>query len=179
VSIATTDPNVAREIEPTVAPPVQRLKTVERLASAGIRTGVLLAPILPGLTDCANSLEAAIRAAHDHGAHFVGHSVLHLGHVTRDAFFAFLRGRRPDLVPLYQRLYAGKYASSAYPRAVSELVTDRKSRERVAHRPHICPPAEPEQIALPEDQTDREEGNRPGCSAPGPVRMRGSIEFES
>ncbi|MGQ0570532.1 MAG: radical SAM protein, partial [Armatimonadota bacterium] len=83
VRVATTDTRLAREIEPTVAPPLQRLRTVGRLTSAGIRTGVMLAPILPGLTDHPKHLEAVIRAARHHGAHFVGHNTLHLGDVTR------------------------------------------------------------------------------------------------
>ena len=110
ISVATTDNRLARQIEPTVAPPVQRLRTVERLAAAGIRTGVMLAPILPGLTDQPKHIEAVIRAARYHGAHFIGHNVLHLGDVTKDVFNQFLRDQYPDLLRVYKTLYGKKYA---------------------------------------------------------------------
>src|SRR5262249_37981961 len=63
VSIATLDEALAREIEPTVAPPRQRLRAVSVLASAGIKVNVALAPVLPHLTDAPESLAAVVRAA--------------------------------------------------------------------------------------------------------------------
>ena len=74
VSVATTDAALARKIEPGVAPPCRRLRTLRRLVDSGIRCGVLLAPILPGLTDARDSLRAVVRAARDHGAEFLGSS---------------------------------------------------------------------------------------------------------
>lgn len=148
VSVATTDKDLARQIEPTVAPPAQRLKVVERLVAAGIRTGVLLAPILPELTDHPASLAAVVRAACDHGAHFVGHNVLHLGDVTRDAFFDFLHQHHPELVYRYARLYSGKYAPRTYRQAVSRIVAEQKAQTRIARRACLAPRPEPEQLVL-------------------------------
>jgi DNA repair photolyase len=148
VSIVTTDPRMAREIEPTVALPAQRLRTVQRLSEAGIRAGVILAPILPGLTDDPANLDAVMRAARDHGAHFVSHNVLHLGEVTRDAFFQFLKQRHPALVPRYLRMYRGKYAPDAYRADVSEIVEASKQQHGVQARRHLTPPAEPAQLPL-------------------------------
>src|SRR5579863_10374308 len=68
ISIATLDPELAREIEPTVAPPAQRLRAVGMLAQAGITVNVALAPVLPGLTDTADAIDAVVRAARDAGA---------------------------------------------------------------------------------------------------------------
>jgi DNA repair photolyase len=123
VSIATLDEALAREIEPTVAPPRQRLRAVRALADAGIRVGVAVAPVLPELTDDADSLAAVVRAAAEAGASHVWHSALNLGTITRDAYFAFLAASRPELVDRYQRLFRrGRYAESAYVREVAQRV---------------------------------------------------------
>jgi DNA repair photolyase len=148
VSIATTDPNIAREIEPTVAVPAQRLRAVEVLSSRGIRAGVLLAPILPGITDHPQSLEAVVEAARDHKAHFVWHNVLHLGDVTRESFMRYLGENRPDLLPLYGQMYRGKYAPSAYRAIISRLVAGHRARHQIVEPRYIEPPPEPEQISL-------------------------------
>jgi len=148
VSIVTTDPHIAREIEPTVALPAQRLRTVQRLSEAGIRAGVILAPILPGLTDAPANLDAVMRAARDHGAHFVSHNVLHLGEVTRDAFFKFLKERHPALVPRYLRMYGGKYAPDAYRANIGETVEASKKQHGIQARRHLAPRPEPAQLPL-------------------------------
>lgn len=141
VSIATLDEHLSRTIEPTVAPPHQRLRTVARLSAAGLAVGVLVAPILPGLTDAPKTLEAVIRAARDHGARFVGHSVLNLGEVTREAFFRFLQERHPELVALYERLYPRKYAPRAYVDTVDRTVG--RYRERLGFRNRPLPRSSP------------------------------------
>lgn len=148
VSIATADAARAREIEPTVAPPAQRLRTVRALSAAGIRAGVLLAPVLPGLTDDPGSLDAVVRAARDHGAHFIWHTVLHLGEVTRDAFFGYLRDRHPGLVARYERLYPGKYAPAAYRASVARAVEEDKERYQIQEARYLRPAPEPEQLPL-------------------------------
>jgi DNA repair photolyase len=148
LSIATTDPNVAREIEPTVAPPAQRFQTIETLASAGIRAGVLLAPILPGITDDPKSLESVVESARRYGAHFVWHNTLHLGDVTRDAFLNYLREKRPDLLPLYQRMYARKYAPLGYRTAISRVVERLRATHHVAQPRYVEPAHEPRQMLL-------------------------------
>ncbi len=122
LSVVTVDASIARNIEPHAAPPMQRLRTVRVLVDAGIRCGVLVAPILPGLTDSPGSLKAVVAAAADHGARFIGHNVLHLGPVTRDSFMRFLQGYRPDLLPRYGEMYGGKYAPRPYRTAVGRMV---------------------------------------------------------
>ncbi len=153
VSIVTMDARIAREIEPTVALPAQRLRTVQRLSAAGIRAGVILAPILPGLTDDAASLDAVVRAARDHGAQFVHHNVLHLGDVTRDSYFQFLKARHPALVPRYLRMYPGKYAPDAYRADVGEIVEASKKQHAIQARRHLTPPPESAQLPLFADRT--------------------------
>ncbi len=148
LSIATVDPDRARELEPTVAPPAQRLRAVRELSAAGIRTGVLLAPILPGLTDRPESLAAVVQAARDHGAHFVWHNVLHLGEVTKDSFMRYLRQRHPNLVPRYVALYPGKYAPNAYRARIGRLVEEEKARAQISEPRYRRPPRAPEQLDL-------------------------------
>src|SRR5579864_209163 len=148
ISVATTDAGLARQIEPTVASPARRLSAVHALASSGIRAGVLLAPILPGLTDGRESLAGVIRAARDAGAAFVGHGVLHLGEVTKDAFVRFLSQRYPALLPLYRRLYPRRYAPAGYQRRVAQVVAAEKARVRLLESRHLHPPAAARQLGL-------------------------------
>ncbi len=136
VSIATLDEALAREIEPTVAPPRQRLRAVRMLAEAGITVHVALAPILPLITDSPENIAAVVRAAREAGASKVWHNTLYLHEVTRDAFFGYLRERRPELLAEYASLYRGKYAPAHIASGV-----DRRVREalRSSPRPHVAP----------------------------------------
>jgi DNA repair photolyase len=161
VSIATIDAAVAHEIEPTVAPPAQRLKTIRALTSAGIRAGALLAPILPGITDTPESIRAVVEAARDHGAHFLGHNVLHLGQVTRDAFFKYLGQRQPHLIRRYEEMYRGKYAPGAYREVISRIVAEQKKHARIVEARYLQPPKEPEQLSLLAPTEDRAPEARP------------------
>lgn len=124
VSIATMDVQVAREIEPTVAPPQKRLLAVRKLAQAGIKVNVALAPVLPHITDSAENIESVVSAAREAGAQNVWHNTLHLHEITRDAFFGYLRERHPELIAQYASDYRGKYA----PREVHDLIEARVDR---------------------------------------------------
>jgi DNA repair photolyase len=132
VSIATMDAAIARDLEPTVAPPEKRLIAVRALAEAGIRVNVALAPVLPNITDTTENIEAVVRAAKGAGASSVWHNTLHLHEVTRDAFFGYLRSKHPELIAQYASAYRGKYA----PREVHETID-----ARVAHAMRSAPQA--------------------------------------
>jgi DNA repair photolyase len=137
ISIATLDEKIARTIEPTVAPPQKRLLAVAKLAQAGIKVHVALAPILPHITDSPESIEAVVRAAREAGAHAVWHNTLHLHEVTRDAFFGYLRSNRPDLIAQYASYYRGKYAPRAVNQAIEARVTDALLRFPKQAAPYI------------------------------------------
>jgi DNA repair photolyase len=139
VSLTTLDHDLWRRLEPGTAPPHQRLRAVATLAAAGIPVGVLLAPIVPGLTDHAN-LEAVVRAAAEHGANFVGSGVLHLEPGVREHFDGFLRAEAPDLIPLYRRLYPGTRAPAGVEQSLGATVDDLRARYGLAARP-VPPPA--------------------------------------
>jgi DNA repair photolyase len=122
ISLPTLDAELARRIEPTVAPPAQRLRAVRRLADAGIRVGIAIAPVLPHLTDAPDALRAVVAAGADAGASFAWHGVLHLGEVARDAYFAYLETEQPELVATYRAMYRSRYAPASYERAVDEAI---------------------------------------------------------
>jgi DNA repair photolyase len=132
VSLPTLDEALARRIEPTVASPHRRLRAVRRLADAGIRVGVAVAPVLPHLTDAPETLRAVIAAAADAGASFAWHGVLNLGDVTRDADFADLT---PQLVATYRAMYHGRYASAEYVASVDDVV--RRARTTAFFDPPV------------------------------------------
>jgi len=138
ISIATMDESIARDIEPTVAPPRQRLRAVRMLADAGIRVNVALAPVLPHITDTPESIEAVVHAAREAGAGKVWHNTLHLHEVTREAFFAYLRQYRPELLAEYARLYRGKYAPKAIADGISANVRSLSARHPARVVPQIA-----------------------------------------
>src|SRR5205814_4294420 len=95
---------------PGVAPPLQRLRALRELADAGIRAGVLMAPIVPGFTSSRRKIEDTIKAIADHGAHFVGAAVMRLEDGTRDHFFKFIEQSFPSMLAGLTRLYERKEA---------------------------------------------------------------------
>lgn len=122
VSVPTVDEEVWRMLEPGTAHPLQRLRAVRELNDAGVRAGVLLSPIVPGLTSQPARMEQTIKAIADHGAAFMGASLLHLKGDTRVHFMRVLESHRPELWKKYQRLYPGAYAPSEYAREVRGMV---------------------------------------------------------
>lgn len=133
ISIATLDEKLARDIEPTVAPPRQRLRAVRMLAEAGIHVNVALAPVLPQITDSTENIDAVVAAARDAGAHRVWHNTLYLHDVTRESFFSYLRERKPELLAEYAQTYKGTYAPREVARAIDGRVTDalRRTARRI------------------------------------------------
>ena len=107
-SIPTLDPDIWRRTEPGTAPPRQRLRAIRALIDAGIDASVGMAPILPGLSDDPDRMADVIRAARDAGATSVWANVLYLRPGTREHFLENLARDWPDLLPMYERLYAGR-----------------------------------------------------------------------
>src|SRR5437764_4068173 len=109
-SIPTVDDEIWRKTEPGTAHPRQRLRAIERLVAAGIDVGVGMAPILPGLSDRPEQLEAVVRAARDAGASSLWAGVLHLRDGTRQHFLRTLERYWPELLPRYLADYrSGPY----------------------------------------------------------------------
>jgi DNA repair photolyase len=150
-SIPTVDEAIWRRTEPGTPPPAQRLRAMQRMRERGIRAGVLMAPLLPGLSARPELLEATARAAADHGAAFVSPIVLHLGPGVREHFLAFLARAYPELLTDYWKLYAGKYTSKPYQEDVYARVRTLKEQLVLGDRYPTPrePPPEPAQLLLP------------------------------
>ncbi len=115
VSMAIWDDDLHQALEPGVPTPRARLDLVRALADAGLPCGVFLAPVLPGLTDDEESLDAALGAIAGAGATGVTVIPLHLRPGAREWFMTWLRADHPELVPRYERMYARRaYVSAEY-----------------------------------------------------------------
>ncbi len=139
-SVGTLDNGVWRASEPGTPHPKSRLEAVAKLNDAGISCGVLIAPILPGISDDPQGLEATVRGALEAGAAFVSPILLHLRPVIREEFMPWLRSYRPDLAPAYEGIYRrSAYAPTAMrerlANQVSEII-DRLGGTRKGQRPH-------------------------------------------
>jgi DNA repair photolyase len=140
-SIGTLDERVWRETEPGTPHPKARIEAVRALNDAGIPTGVLMAPILPGLSDSRRQMHAVIEASLDAGATHVSPILLHLRPGVREQFMPWLEQHHPDLVERYRRLYPRAYASADerrdLGRRVGALVESARRRrpERAEARP--------------------------------------------
>jgi len=128
ISVPCVDEDVWRALEPGTAPPLQRLRAVRELIDAGIRAGVLMSPIVPGLSSKPSLIERTIKAAADHGAEVFGSNVMHLEGGTRDHFMRWLEQEYPQLVDGYRQLYVGKYAPTAYRQEITKVVGAVKAR---------------------------------------------------
>ena len=130
MSVGTLDEDVRRVIEPGTPPGRKRLDILGRFADAGIRTGVLVAPILPGLTDDEEHLDEVLAACAEAGVRSASAIVLHVRPGIRDHFMPWFRASYPWLYPRYVELYGRRtYAPKSY----QAEITDRFARLRLRH----------------------------------------------
>lgn len=94
LSITTLDKDVQRVMEPRTSTPAMRLDAVEKLANRGVRVGVMVAPVVPGLTD--HEMPAILKAAADAGACFAGYVPVRLPFAVKDMFERWLEQHFPD-----------------------------------------------------------------------------------
>jgi DNA repair photolyase len=131
-SIGTLDEDVWRATEPGTPHPRKRVEAVARLNDAGIPCSVLLAPVLPGLSDRREQLDDVVRACVEAGARSISPVLLHLRPGVREHYLGWLAGHRPDLVDdheqRYRRAYATSAARDALTRTVRELVATHRRR---------------------------------------------------
>jgi DNA repair photolyase len=133
-SVGTVDETVWNGSEPGTPHPRKRLEAVRKLNAAGIPCGVMIAPVLPGISDSPEQLRAVIEAALDAGATHVSPILLHLRPYVKDVYMEWLGANYPDLVPRYQSMYrTGAYASVAARNELSEKV--REVLDAVPARP--------------------------------------------
>jgi DNA repair photolyase len=152
-SIPTLDEDVWRRTEPSTAHPRQRLKAVSMLVDAGIKTGVGMAPILPGISDLPTSMAEVVKAARDAGACGVWANLLFLRPGTREHFLENLARDWPEELERYERLYRGraylgKEKTKPLRDQVNALAKEYGIRDRRRVRLEPEPPVIAEQLAL-------------------------------
>ncbi len=114
-----------RTVEPGTPSPPRRLAAVRTLTESGLGCGVLMAPILPYLTDAPARLRATVEAIAAAGARSVTPLVLHLRPGAREWYLQWLAQNHPDLVARYRTLYrGGSYAAKAYQRKITAQVNE-------------------------------------------------------
>ncbi len=157
-SIGTLDEDAWRRTEPGTPHPRSRIEAVRALNDAGIPCGVLMAPILPGITDNPRQLREVAAAALDAGATHVSPILLHLRAGVREEFMPWLEEQYPDLVPRYRQMYAKAYASADERKALGARVSGivralggtRAERGDDPNRPERWNRADPELDATPQ-----------------------------
>ncbi|MBV9817330.1 MAG: radical SAM protein [Solirubrobacterales bacterium] len=156
LSVPTLDEKAWRATEPHTPHPRARLEAVAELNRAGIRTGVLVAPLMPGINDAPEQVEPILARAAEAGAVYVTGIALHLRGEVRQVFMQWLAENRPDLVPRYGDLYRrGAYAPVSERRRLAALLSGPelapRQRGRASFRGPEPPPsavAEPDQGRL-------------------------------
>jgi DNA repair photolyase len=135
VSLMTLDKALIRALEARSPMPAVRLRALQRLTRAGVQAGLIVAPVLPGITDNRDQLDALFAAARDAGAQFVHASPLRLYPGIRDRFLPVLDTRFPHLAARYRRAYAGHGAAPpAYARALAARIRSLQVRHGFATR---------------------------------------------
>ena len=152
-SVPTLDEAIWHTTEPHTAPPRQRLEALRRLAAAGVRCGVGMAPILPGLSDRPELLRAVVKAAREAGASYLWWNVVNLRPGTREHFLEHLARDWPQELERYQRLYArGAYLRPGQTAQLSAMMDELRSawvwEPRPANPPGPAPPEQASQLSL-------------------------------
>ena len=127
LTVGLLDDGLWREVEPGTPSPKARLAAVRALTDAGSPTGVMLAPIMPGLNDAPEEIDALLDAAAAAGATSITPIVLHLRPGVREVFWPWLERHHPELVDRYRALYTRATASKAYRDEVTAFVAARRT----------------------------------------------------
>jgi DNA repair photolyase len=157
-SVSSVDMEIWRETESGAPRQRKRLDAVRKLNEAGIPCGILMAPILPFLSDSDEAMTETVRAIADSKATHVMPIVLHLRKGgSREWYLRWLNERHPELVPKYRELYGDRaYAPKAYQNEIAEKVrrlarrygVGRASARQARRLPDPPPAPEPEQLGL-------------------------------
>jgi len=128
-TVTTVDAELARILEPRAPRPDLRLECLRKLREAGIRAGVICAPVLPGITDGPKQLEAVIRAASKAKASHIHANPLFLKPCSAAVFLPFLKEHFPKLMPEYEKRFKDKaFLPAAYRKRISELFAKLRAK---------------------------------------------------
>jgi DNA repair photolyase len=108
LSVPTLDDDAWRATEPHTPSPAARLDAVAELRARGIDSGVLIAPLMPGINDEPEQVRPIVERAREADATFLGGVALHLKGEVKDVFYGWLEAKRPDLLPKYEQLYGSR-----------------------------------------------------------------------
>ena len=135
VTITTTDPVLARKLEPRAPRPDLRFAAVRKLSDAGIRVGIFCSPLLPGINDSDASMEAVAQAAADSKASFMAAQPLFLKSCSRPTWLSFVREHFPHLLDRYDRMFArADFADAAYRRQMAGVLRRLCKRHGLSER---------------------------------------------
>jgi DNA repair photolyase len=137
LTITTADVELARILEPRAPRPDLRFRAVKRLREAGITTGVLCSPLLPGITDSAEAIDGMARRAAEVGASFFAAGPLFLKPCSRPTYLRFVEEHFPALVADYQQRFGPRdFATESYQREMAALVEAARQRHGLQKRPN-------------------------------------------
>jgi DNA repair photolyase len=152
LTITTLNTNLARILEPRAPRPDLRLQALARLSAAGLKAGVICAPVLPGITDSPSALDKLVRAAKDAGGKYISANSLFLKPCSASIFLPFLEKEFPDLATDYRKRYADHaFVSKAYSKRLSDLMSSLRKKHGIVHESRhraYPPPQELEQMNL-------------------------------
>ena len=135
VTITTTDPALARALEPRAPRPDLRFAAVRKLSDAGIRVGIFCSPLLPGINDAEASVDAVAQAASHAKASFLAAQPLFLKSCSRPTWLSFVREHFPHLLDDYDRRFAkADFADVAYRRQMAAVLRRVCKRYGLAER---------------------------------------------
>jgi len=130
VTVTTTDAELARVLEPRAPRPDLRIQALRQLRDAGIRAGIICAPVLPGITDSPRQLEAVVRAAAEAKACHIYANPLFLKPCSAAVFMPFLKENFPQLVADYEMRFKDR---AFLPAACRKRISELFARLRVKH----------------------------------------------
>ncbi|PYV53326.1 MAG: radical SAM protein [Acidobacteria bacterium] len=131
-TVTTVDPELARILEPRAPRPDLRLQALCKLRDAGIRAGVICAPVLPGISDAPRQLEAVVRGAAEAKASHIHANPLFLKPCSAAVFLPFLKENFPELVPDYEKRFKDRaFLPTAYRKRISELFAQFRATYRI------------------------------------------------
>jgi DNA repair photolyase len=150
-SITTVDLDLWPQVEPGTANPFHRLRAMRTLREAGIQAGVMMAPVLPGITDSTHHIAAVAAAARDHQAASFTAVPLRLAPHVKEFYLSFIQTDYPDLLDRYKRAYPGTYAPPEYREKLGERIEKiRKDYGFTGHRARGAPDPPPPQRLGPQ-----------------------------
>ncbi len=134
ISVGCLDHDVWRATEPHAPRPERRIETVAALTAAGVSCGVLVAPVLPGISDGDGQLDRLVAASVAAGARSIATVALHLRPGVREHYLGWLRGTHPELLADHLQRYRTAYLPADERRDLSARVQELAAKHRRASR---------------------------------------------